>query len=106
MPNYGFAPTSRYYDVETALLEGADGRRTAYLRRRLLPDPALFADLRVHVVEQGERLDHIAARALGDPEAFWRIWDANAVFRLADLVRTGRALRITLPQGIPAATSL
>ena len=39
---------------------------------------------------------------MGDPEAFWRIADANSALRPQDLTRTpGRRLRITLPEGIP-----
>jgi hypothetical protein len=30
-----------------------------------------------HARKQGQRLDHIAARYLGDATAFWRLCDAN-----------------------------
>ena len=101
MANYNFPPTSRYYGVEIVTLPGRGGEQTPYLRRRFLPDPALFAQLRRHVVVEGERMDLIAARELGDPEAFWRICDGNAAMRPQDLASIGRVLRITLPQGIP-----
>ena len=49
-----------------------------------------------------ERLDNITAKYMDDPEAFWRIADANAAMRPEELTETiGRRLRITLPEGIP-----
>lgn len=54
-----------------------------------------------HAVTQGERLDNINARYLGDPEQFWRLCDANGVLHPRELEEVGRILRITLPEGIP-----
>jgi hypothetical protein len=93
---------SRYHGVETAQLPAPDGRTVTYLRRRFVPQPERFALLHEHVVVQGDRLDNIAARYLGDPEQFWRICDANRAMRPEELTETpGRRLRITLPEGIP-----
>lgn len=100
--SYNFPPTSRYYGIDTVALTLPDGRQVTCLRRRLLPQPERFADLQQHVVAQGDRLDNIAAAYLGDPEAFWRIADANRALQPEDLTRRiGRVLRITLPEGIP-----
>jgi hypothetical protein len=97
-----FPPTSRYHGIDTATLETADGRTIIYVRRRFLPSPERFALLQEHVVTEGERLDNITARYLGDPEQFWRIGDANGAMRPEELTETiGRRLRITLPEGIP-----
>jgi hypothetical protein len=102
MANYNISPTSRYYGIEIALIETPDGEQVSYLRRRFLPPSASFAPLREHVVSDGERMDLIAARELGDAEAYWRICDANDAMRPDDLtVPIGRRLSITLPQGIP-----
>ena len=104
MTSNKFPPTSRYYDVEVAHLEVGDGRTISYLRRRFIPAPEQHALLREHVVRQGERLDQIAATYLGDPEQFWRVADANGAIAAEDLTRdAGRALRITLPAGVPGA---
>jgi len=104
MTTYNFPPTSRYSGIETAMLSLPNGDTVAYLRRRFLPAPERFALLQEHVVSQGERLDQIAAKYLGDPEAFWRVADANAAMRAEELTETlGRRLRITLPEGIPGA---
>ena len=101
MANYNFPPTSRYYDVTRSVLTAANGELTPYLSRRFSPQSDQFALLRNHVVTDAERLDLIAARELGDPEAYWRICDANDALRPDDLLVVGRRLRITLPLGIP-----
>ena len=97
-----FPPTSRYHNIETTTLETPDGRTTVYLRRRFAPPPERFALLQEHSVVQGDRLDNITARYLGDPEQFWRVCDANSAMRPNELTEEiGRRLRITLPEGIP-----
>lgn len=104
MPNDAFPPTSRYHEVDVATLELPNGRRIAYLRRRFVPPAESFAPVRDHVVRGGERLDHVAAVHLGDPEQFWRIADANGAIAPEQLTDTpGRRIRITLPAGVPAA---
>lgn len=96
-----FPSTSRYSGVETAAITTADGRTVAYLRRRFIPAAERFALLQEHGVKQGERLDQLTARFLGDPEQFWRVCDANAAMRPAELEEEGRTVRITLPEGLP-----
>jgi hypothetical protein len=99
-----FPPGSRYHEIEVTQLTLPDGRTVAYLRRRFVPPPDSFALLREHVVRSGERLDHIAATYLGDPEQFWRIADANgAVAPEALTEAAGGRIRITLPAGVPGA---
>jgi phage tail protein X len=101
-----FPITSRYYGVKTATIQLADGRPVRYLLRRFIPSADRFALLQEHTVSEGDRLDNLAAKYLGDPEAFWRIADANEAMapeELTDLI--GRALRITLPEGIPNQTT-
>ncbi len=106
MANYNFPPTSRYYNVETTALTTPDGEQTPYLRRRFLPQSSRFALLREHVVLGGERLDCIAAQEIGDAEMFWRLCDANDAMQPDDLTATiGRLLRVTLPEGIPGAST-
>lgn len=98
-----FPPSSRYHGSAIAKLTSGAGRPIAYLRRRLVPPPERFALLEEHTVTAGERLDHIAARYLGDPEQFWRICDANGAIRPNELLEPGRHLRITLPEEIPGS---
>jgi hypothetical protein len=90
--------TSRYHSIETATLATPDGRVIVYVRRRFLPrgqDMQLLAEV---AVTEGDRLDLIAARTLGDAEQFWRICDANDAMRPDDLTaEPNRTLRIALP---------
>jgi hypothetical protein len=100
-----FAPNSRYLGIDTGTLTTATGQSIAYLRRRFVPQPDVFASVGTHAVAQGERLDNIAWTFLGDPELFWRLCDANGAMRPEELEQPGRVLTITLPQGVPAAPS-
>jgi hypothetical protein len=102
MTTYNFPATSRYYGLGIATLIDVQGRVIVYLERRLVPAPDRFALLMNHVVREGDRVDQLASTYMNDPEAFWRIADANAAMNPADLTATaGRELRITLPEGIP-----
>ena len=97
-----FPPTSRYHGIPTRQLTQPDGTVIVYLSRRFVPSPERYALLQEHEVVQGDRLDRLAARYLGDPEQFWRLCDANGAIRPDALVETvGRRLRVTLPEGIP-----
>jgi hypothetical protein len=97
-----FAPNSRYHGLAVAPYDMPDGRTVVYVLRRFIPPPERFALLMEHEVHQGDRLDVLAVRYLGDPEAFWRICDANVAIRPDDLTATpGRRLRITLPDTLP-----
>jgi len=97
-----FPPTSRYSGLEVAELTAPNGEKVPYLRRRFVPPSNAFDLLEEHRVLQGERLDVIAARRLGDPQMFWLICDANDAIRPEELTETtGRVLRITLPAGVP-----
>ncbi len=96
-----FPPTSRYHGLETAILETAGGKTIVYLRRRFLPPLDRFHLLQEHRVEQGDRLDNVTFKYLGDPEQYWRVADANPILRPGELEAVGRGVRITLPEGIP-----
>ena len=94
-----FDPTSRYYNLETAGLVMPDGHTVAYVRRRFLPQGAAMPLLVEITVAQGDRLDLITARTLGDPEQFWRVADANDAMNPPDLTaQVGRLLRVPIPQ--------
>jgi hypothetical protein len=96
-----FTSTSRYYSLTIENLDLPNGRTIAYVSRRFVPAPERFQTLQQHTVTQGERLDNIASKYLGDPTLFWQICDANRAMRPEDLTHPpGRTLRITLPAGI------
>jgi len=97
-----FPPNSRYNGSGTCTLTTIDGRTIVYLKRRLVPPPEQFSLIQEHSVVQGDRMDNLAAKYLGDPEQFWRLCDANGAIRPDELTDTiGNNIRITLPQGIP-----
>lgn len=96
-----FPPTSRYHAIETATLVVGEDIEIPYLRRRFLPASDRFTTILEHVVTQGDRLDNVTARHLGDPLQFWRVCDANHAMNPPELMVTGRRLRITMPEGVP-----
>jgi hypothetical protein len=99
-----FPPTSRYFGLPIAEWKMPDGRKIKYVLRRPIAPPESFTLLQEHTVKQPDRLDNLTAEYLGDPEQFWRLCDANAAMRPAELTETiGRRVRITLPAGIPGA---
>jgi hypothetical protein len=101
LQNNLFDANSRYYGLPVMNLVRPDGTVICYVARRFLPAPERFQTLQRHTVTQGERLDNIAAKYLGDPTLFWRLCDANRAMRPEDLTDPpGRILRITLPAGI------
>ena len=107
-----FSPNSRYAGIDTGALKiptfksiakTLEEQTIAYLRRRFVPPPERFALLQEYSVVEGDRLDNLAAKFVGDPEQFWQICDANAAMRPEELTEiVGRTLRITLSEGIPA----
>lgn len=102
-----FSSASRYAAIATTTRtvptpDGAE-RTIAYVRRRILPRPADHMVLTEHTVAPGERLDHLAARYLADPEQFWRICDGAGVLDPAELEEVGRRVPITMPLPSPAA---
>ena len=107
IPPVTFPTDSRYYGSSTLEYTSPDGQTVSYLARRYVPQPGAqnFATVARHVVVQGDRLDLLAAKYLGDPLIFWVICDANGSMQPADLVETpGSVLLITMPQGIPGGT--
>jgi len=100
-----FPPNSRYHGAKIATVQQGDGELIAYLRRRFVPPPEKFIVVQEYTVVQGDRLDNLSARFLGDAELYWRICDANGAIRPADLIEIpGQVLAITLPEGIPGAS--
>lgn len=92
-----FDPGSRYANLDILTRIGADGREVAYVARRFVPPRPEGTVIREHVVTEGERLDHISARYLGDAELFWQIADVNNAMRAEALVEeVGRRLVVAL----------
>lgn len=74
-----FHRNSRYRDLPQHVWKGPDGVEVVYVARRPVPRRRdVGADERT-VVGPDERLDLVSNRVLGQPEAFWRLCDANGV---------------------------
>lgn len=92
-------PTSRYVNLETVTVTLPDGRVAAYKRRRFLPSGQDLRVLAELTVTEGDRLDLLTARTLGDPEQFWRVCDANDVLNPFEVMEEpGAVVRIAMPE--------
>jgi hypothetical protein len=108
IPAVNFPPDSRYYAASTLQYTTPDGQTITYLARRFVPQPgaANFSTVARHTVKQGDRLDLLATKYLGDPLLFWLLCDANGAIQPDALVDTpGTILLITMPQGVPGAAN-
>lgn len=86
---------SRYELIEEAEYSAPSGRIIRYKRMRLIR--RTVATQR-YVVRDGDRHDLIAAVALGDPERFWQLCDANGTMRPADLADPqGKVIAVPAP---------
>jgi hypothetical protein len=104
VPSVSFPTDSRYYGSSTLSYTAPSGQTFTYLARRIVPQAGApnYATVARHTVNQGDRLDLLAAKYLGDPLIFWLICDANGAIRPDKLVETpGTILNITMPQGVP-----
>jgi len=100
-----FPPNSRYHGIAVTTLAQTNQEPIAYLKRRFVPPPENFAVVQQHTIVQGDRLDNLAARYLGDAELYWRLCDANGALRPAELSEApGTRIAITLPEGVPGAS--
>lgn len=96
-----FETNSRYYRIQDASLtfkdrEGGE-RKIIYKRRRFVPLVDDTGTLVEHTVTQGERLDNITARYMGDPTQFWKVCDANLILKPDELTdEIGRLIKIAL----------
>jgi len=108
IPPVTFPTDSRYYGFGVQQYTAPSGQVIPYLQRRIVPQPGApnYATINRYTTVQGDRLDLIAAKFLGDPLMAWLICDANGAMRPRDLVATpGSVLAITTPQGIPGGMS-
>jgi hypothetical protein len=94
-----FENNSRYQNIPRASYQLPDGRSVAYVRRRFVPRAETIPTLVELRTSQGDRLDLIAYRTLGDPEQFWRICDTNSALDPRELTRLPNTrVRVGIPQ--------
>lgn len=96
-----FPPTSRYHGLPVRRANLPDGREVAFVGRRFLPPLSAYETSAVHTVQGGDRLDLLAAQYFGDPEAGWRVVEANLLRDPREAVReTGSRLAIATASSI------
>lgn len=71
-----FDTKSRYAKVGTYTVVDVRGREVVVVNPAQKPAPTLLG---VHLLKQGQRLDHLAALYLSDPAGFWHIAEQNDV---------------------------
>lgn len=95
-----FDETSRYANLPTAttMIRTGDGtvREVRYVQSRIIPSQNSGITMLEHTVGQGERVDNITARYLGDPLLFWQLCDANNVLTPEDLEEVGKVIKIDM----------
>jgi len=103
IPSSPFAPNSRYHGVAIAIHRppgAAPEQGVPYVLRRFIPQQRAIGTLFEHTVRSGDRPDLLAAELWGDPEAYFRIADANAVTAPLELTESpGVRIRIPVPEG-------
>jgi len=100
-----FDPTSRYAKLAVKTHQVPDPDRPGetrsirFVERRLPQASEEGVTLLEHTVEEGDRLDNLTAKYLGDPLQFWRLADANLALRPESLTDTpGRQVKIKQPR--------
>ncbi|MDP9422443.1 MAG: hypothetical protein M3Q19_06355 [Pseudomonadota bacterium] len=79
-----FTRGSRYESVGESEVAAPGGRIVRYKRIRFVPATSGQAG---YVVQEGDRPDTAAWNIAQDPEAYWRLCDANGTIRPSDLTR-------------------
>ena len=96
-------PSSRYYGSSVETFTGADGVQVAYLGRRIIPQPDIYAVTQDYGVVDGDRLDNLASKYLGDPLLYWMICDANGGVDPDELTaQTGQTIKIPIASAVPS----
>lgn len=90
-----FDQKSRYAALKTYTVRDHRGREVAVVP---VPPQPNQATLGIHLLRQGQRLDHLAQEYLDDPAGFWRICELNDVM-LAETLTEQR--EIAIPVGKP-----
>ena len=71
-----FDEKSRYVKLEGYTVKDRRGRTVVVVP---VPDAPNEVLLGIHIMRQGQRIDHLAWKYLDDPAGFWRICELNDV---------------------------
>ncbi len=95
-------PSSRYYGAAIAQLTPETGPPVGYLARRIIPPLASYPSVITYVITDGDRLDNLAQRFLGDPGLYWMICDANGAADPDELTaQAGKTIVIPVAAAVP-----
>jgi nucleoid-associated protein YgaU len=95
--------TSRYYGAQVESYSPSGGPTVMYLARRIIPQASTYPSTKTYVIVDGDRLDNLAGRFLGDPLLYWIICDANSATDPDELTaQAGQTLLIPVTSGVPA----
>jgi hypothetical protein len=104
IPQQRFDRDSRYYGLPLLAATDARGEPVQYVSRRFIPDPQQLAVIQRYRVQQGDRIDVIAAALVGTPLSYWQICDANRAVDPTDVTaKPGAFISITMPAGMAGA---
>jgi hypothetical protein len=104
IPQQQFDRDSRYYGLPLLATTDARGEPVQYVSRRFIPAPQQMAVLQRYRVQQGDRIDVLAAALIGTPLSYWQICDANLAVDPTDVTaQPGTFIAIMLPPGVPGA---
>ena len=97
-----YKQSSRYYGAPIDTYTAPDGQKYVYVDRRIIPQPDVYTSLQDYVIVEGDRLDNLAAKFLGDPLLFWMICDANGATDPDELTaQVGRKIQIPILNAVP-----
>jgi len=71
-----FDQKSRYAKLETYTAKDRRGRAVTVVSVPKAPQEVLLG---IHIMRQGQRIDHLAWKYLDDPAGFWRMCELNDV---------------------------
>jgi len=95
-------PSSRYYGATVEFYTRPDGVQVAYLQRRIIPQPGIYTALKSYAIVDGDRIDNLAYKNLGDPLLYWMICDANVATDPDEIASVpGVTIQIPIASGIP-----
>jgi hypothetical protein len=80
----------RYAPLETYAVPDRRGRQVAV---RPVPQPPVQSALGTHLRREGQRIDHLSQKYLGDPTSYWRICELNGAM-YAEMMSMAREVEI------------
>lgn len=88
-----FDTKSRYVKAETDVVPDARGRAVTIV---VPPPPPEQLLLGIHLLKEGERIDHLAAKYVDDPAGWWRIAEQNDAM-LAEAATASPSREVEIP---------